>query len=251
MHSCMYEGTVLHRRMRPIEHTFRYDLAMLYVDLDELDEVFAGISWCTVDGDGFCDIRRKDHWGDPSTDLAASVRNLVSLRLGRRPVGPIRLLTQPACLGYCFNPVSFYYCFDHDGVTLDAVVAEIRNTPWNEMYCYVLDARQGCTEAGNYRFTLTKDFHISPFMGMDHRYDWTFAVPDSDLVVGMRNEDQHGHLFTASLTMKKQAMSGKNLRRAVVRYPLMTFRVVIAIYWHALQLWMKRVPYFPHPNSVG
>jgi DUF1365 family protein len=136
--SCLYEGWVRHRRHAPHAHAFRYRIYMLYLDLDELDRVFAGRWLWSVNRRNLAQFRRSDYLGDPTIPLAEAVRARVREALGRAPTGPIRLLTHLRYFGHCFNPVSFYYCYAEDGTTLDTIVAEITNTPWKERHSYVL-----------------------------------------------------------------------------------------------------------------
>ena len=139
---------------------------MAYLDLDELPEAL-GPRGCGPRAPALVRFRRADYLGDPAIPLADAVRALVAERPGARPAGPVRLLTNLRYLGHCFNPVSFYYCFDARGEGLQAVVAEVTNTPWGERHAYVLRVRSetaACASAG-------QGFHVSPFMAMDHEYD--------------------------------------------------------------------------------
>ena len=138
--SAIYEGTVRHRRRRPRLHAFTYRVFLMYLDLDDLDDVFQGRWLWSTQRPALARFRREDHVGDPSVPLDEAVRDLVAARTGHRPAGPVRLLTHLRYFGYVMNPVSFYYCFAADGAGLEAIVAEVNNTPWGEQHCYVLRA---------------------------------------------------------------------------------------------------------------
>jgi DUF1365 family protein len=137
MNSCIYEGRVRHTRTTPVGHTFDYRLFMMYLDLDELPTLFQKRWLWSVSRPALARFHRDDHIGDPAESLSESVRKLVEAETGKRPEGPIRLLTNLAYFGYCFNPVSFYYCFSEDGETVETIVAEVNNTPWGERDTYV------------------------------------------------------------------------------------------------------------------
>jgi uncharacterized protein len=252
MHSALYRGWLEHRRHRPREHAFRYRLFMLYLDLAELDRVFAG-RWCwSTTRRALARFDRRDHLGDPATPLDESVRALVADRTGRRPAGPIRLLTHLRYFGHCFNPVSFYYCFDATGAEVQTVVAEVNNTPWGERHCYVLP--MGRSGARALHAHSTKAMHVSPFNPMDLDYSWDFGVPAKQLAVHMGlypagGAQQVPALFDATLALRRVPLSGGALANALLRFPFMTARIMVAIHWQALLLWLKRVPVHSHPSG--
>ena len=173
MHSCIYEGTVLHRRFLQRDHCFQNRLFLMYLDLDELPGVFKGRWMWSTTRFAVARFRREDHFGDADRPLQDCVRDLVEQREEFRPAGPIRLLTSLRYFGYVINPVCFYYCYATDGQTLEAVVAEVTNTPWGETHCYVIDARSSDRadwEKRVVRAEHEKEFHVSPFMPMDMDY---------------------------------------------------------------------------------
>jgi len=245
MHSCLFEGRVSHVRAAPVRHAFGYGLFMAYLDLAELDEVFAGRWLWSTSRPALARFRRADHLGDSGVPLDTAVRALVEHETGERPAGPIRLLTQLAYSGYCFNPVSFYYCFDAAGERVATIVAEVNNTPWGERHCYVLDARGGAGLA----FTPRKALHVSPFMPMDVSYDWRFTEPGERLGVAMSCDRAGRRVFDATLALRRREIDGAALARVLLRYPLPTAAVIAAIHWQALKLWLKGSPVHAHPGK--
>ncbi len=247
MHSCIFEGRVRHRRFLPVEHAFTYRLFMMYLDLDELPHLFDRYHLWSASGTNVAQFRRTDHIGDPHQPLQESARDLVEADCGRRPLGPVRLLTHMRYFGYRFNPVSFYYCYGENGA-LEAIIAEINNTPWGEQHAYVLDETRNEGRDSKKRYQFDKAFHVSPFMGMEQHYTWHFVAPTHQLSVHMQSRERDAALFDATMNLQRTEISAGTLARVLAQYPLMTARVTGAIYWQALRLWLKRIPFYPHPS---
>lgn len=252
MKSSIYEGKVRHRRFSPASHVFDYSLFMMFLDLSELAEVFKGRWLWAVERPALARFRRKDYWGDPNIPLDRAIRGAVKEKTGQEPSGPIRMLTHLNYFGYCYNPVTFYYCYDAAGSRVETIAADINNTPWNERRLYILDASMNeAREEGKKRYRFSKDFHISPFMPMDIDYDWKFEDPQDALAIHMENFRSGEKVFDATLTLTRTEINGFHLARVLVSYPLITVKVVFGIYWQALWLWLKKCPFYAHPAKIN
>ena len=249
--SALYIGHVRHRRMRPHAHGFRYRMAQLYVDLDELPQLLKGRWLWSLERRNVAAFHRRDYFGNPEVPLKLAVHDAVERATGNRPTGPVRLLAHWRYFGYCFNPVAFYYCFDADGVTLNAIVAEITNTPWGERHAYVLSAKDATrhgTEDRIHAWSFEKSFHVSPFLPMGLHYDWRFELPGEHLRVHMDVTDDQGSIFDATLVLQRRELDGAALTSFLFQYPALTAQVAWKIYWNALLIRLKKNPFHAHPR---
>jgi uncharacterized protein len=249
MHSAIYSGWLRHRRYAPRPHAFRYRLFMMYLDLAELDGIFRGRWLWSTHRAAIARFDRADYLGNPEVPLDQAVRDLVEQRTGRRPTGPIRLLTHLRYFGHCFNPVSFYYCFDSADTRVETVVAEVTNTPWGERHSYVLSEPESPVTPRYLRVRSSKNLHVSPFMPMDLAYQWGFSAPGDRLAVHMALSHEKKE-FDATLVLKRAPVSGLRLALALAAFPFMTVKVVAAIHWEALRLWLKGIPVHTHPARL-
>jgi DUF1365 family protein len=273
--SAIYQGSVRHRRYAVRSHEFSQKLTLAYIDLNELPELLGG--YLLERHGGLARFRRSDYLGDAGVPLADAVRHAVETQIGARPRGPIRLLANLSALGHCFNPVSFYYCMDPNGERLEAVVAEVTNTPWGERHSYVLDAHDATRDgqmpgAGNGTLTggssraargssgespresrhvlggsFDKRLHVSPFMGMDHRYEWRLSAPADTLSVHIASSHGGRLAFDATLSLRRLPLT----RASLVRLTATTLRTLASIYAHASLLKLKGVPVHAHPGVGG
>lgn len=235
MNSAIYTGWVRHRRYQPKAHSFTYNMFLLSLDIDELNaglkfgRLFAVEQWAVLS------FRHKDYLGGEGKLTRDKVWSLVEKLDGKNFAGRVTLLGQLRCFGFYFSPVNFYYCHDQQG-TLQYVLAEVSNTPWRERHCYLVDAKQN---------TLTdKVFHVSPFMNEDMHYRWRFTPLNPQLYLNIENfvtEDEK--IFDATIGMKRQALTAKNLLSNLVRIPAMTIKTMLGIHWQALKIYLKGVPY--------
>lgn len=218
--TAVYEGTISHRRRAVRDSGFRHRIALVYLDLADVPARF------TRPWPGVLRFRPEDYLGE------AAVRDLVEEHTGTRPTGRIMLLTNLRTLGRCFNPVSFFYCFDPAGEHVEAVVAEVTNTPWGERHAYVLSDDP-----------TPKALHVSPFFGMDQQYEWSAGAPGDELVVRIANREGSRRVFGATLAVRRRALT----RATRLHHALSSLRVGVLIYAHALALKLHRVPVHRHP----
>ncbi len=246
MDNAFAPGRVWHRRRTPRHHRFSYRLYYSLFDVADIERLCRRSPWWSLERPNLVCFRRRDYFGDPDRPLDASIRDRVEEELGVRPSGKVMLLTHLRQWGACFNPVSFYFCLDEDSKPA-FIVADIHNTPWNERHTYVLDCR--AQTGPDYRFAFAKQFHVSPFLPMGLDYDWRFRLEPDSIDVHMVVIDGRSECFAAGMRLRLSPLSRTAMWRMPFSYPLLTARVVTAIYWQALRLWFKRVPFFTHPDK--
>lgn len=242
-------GRVRHVREAPFRHAFSYRMRMLLLDLDRLEEAFAGQRLMRLDRWGPVSFRRRDHL-DGGPDLAASVRSRVETELGFRPSGRVWLLAQPRLLGFGFNPVSFVFCTAAGGdgpeSAIEAILLEVSNTPWNERHVYALDCRN---QDGPYRLESDKAFHVSPFLPMDMRYRFRFDLDAARLRVTKENWQEGTRVFAAHMDLERRPLTNAGLAAGMAGTLPTTIKVFAAIYWQALRLALRGARYHPHPRG--
>ena len=243
MNTAIYSGTVRHRRFQPARHEFTYSLFMAFLDIDRIPETMAQSRWSSYNEWNWASFHERDHFGDPDRPLRERLREDAAAHGVEFPDGPVYLLTHLRYLGYCFNPISLYYCHDRAG-ELKTILCEVNST-FGESRNYWLSGHNRL--GAGLKFHSPKEMHVSPFMGMKLDYEFVFTQPAERLVAHMNTLDGGTSFFDATLTLDRQPWSGANLTKALVRQPWMTAKVIAAIHWEALRLWWKRVPVHTHP----
>ncbi len=250
--SGIYTGTLRHRRFGPRRHQFTYGLFMAWLDIDRIPELMAKPHWTSYNRFNWASYWERDHFGDPAISLRERLAQDADIHGVTLPDGPIFLLTHLRYLGYCFNPISLYFCYDRRG-GLDTVLAEVRST-FGESSNYWLSPENRQPSQNTLRYCAPKQLHVSPFMGMDLDYEFVLTRPGEKMLVHMnvnqRNPalNESPHLFDATLSLEHRPWAA--LTGAMIRHPWMTAKVIGAIHWEALRLFVKRVPIFTRPAGL-
>ena len=258
LHSQWLEGTIRHRRKAPVRHEFSYSTGMLALDLREWPSVTHISPLFSLERFNWLSLHRRDYFRPETDNLLQAVSDQVQQASGWRPDGAVELITHPRYFGYVFNPVSFYFCYNHgdrpdEGAVPRVILAQITNTPWKDRHVYCLETSGAKpTTAGwrTERFGFSKRFHVSPFNPMDQHYQWTFSFRGSELRIHMGVQQDERKHFDATLVVRRTPLDRKELHRSLRQFPLEALKVVGGIYWHALKLKLKGVPFFTHPNKL-
>jgi len=244
--SAIYFGSVYHRRLLPREHSFRYRLAMFYLDLGHLE---SSAEWSFFFSNRLLSLFRfksSDYLPNVAgISLTDRVRSIIKKERGQDFSGPIFLLTQVRHFGYAMNPISIFYCFDHQQ-NLCYLLAEVTNTPWGERHTYLIPAPSKQDEDPR----CEKDFHVSPFLDMNFSYRWQISAPGSKLQLSIANYRQETKWFKAGIDLERRDLSRLHLCKMLVFYPFTSLKIIAAIYLQALFLFIKRIPFVPHPGAA-
>ncbi|GHD46777.1 hypothetical protein SAMN05216429_10926 [Marinobacter persicus] len=254
------EGTIRHRRKLPARHEFLYKIGMLALDLDDWTALPRLSPFLSAGRFNWVSLYREDYLDPEVPSLRTAVQQRVEAATGWQPDGPIQLLTHPRYLGYIFNPVSFYLCYQagqhpENGDVPRVILAQITNTPWKERHVYCLECqRPGPGSPDTWqteRFAFSKRFHVSPFNGMNQHYQWLFSFRGPDLRIHMNvREDERKH-FDATLVVRRSPFDRKTFHNSLVHFPLETIKGTAGIYWNALKLKLKGAHFYTHPDKLA
>jgi len=249
MQSALYLGELRHRRFSPREHAFTYPVFMAFLDIDELPRLMRVSPFSAYNRWNWIAYHERDHFGDPKKTLRDRLREDAARNGVELPSGKIFLLTHLRYLGYVFNPVSFFYCYDQAG-KLAMILSEVNNT-FGESHNYWLTPESQRINAAAMRYVTPKRLHVSPFQPMGLDYVWIFTPPGEKLVAHMNTLAEGQPNFDATLQLERRSWNASELCKILLRYPLMTLRVIGAIHWEALKLWAKGVPVYTHPEKLA
>ena len=242
----IYVGSLRHRRFSPKRHDFTYPIFMVCLDIDRIPEMMSISSVTSYNRWNWASFFEEDHFGNVNAPLRQRLIDDARKHKTRLPDGKIFLLTHLRYLGYNFNPVSFFYCYDSTG-KLQTIVGEVNNT-FGETRNYWLSASEPDTDAA-FHCRFAKEFHVSPFLDLDQQYDWTFASASESLIVQTNSSQNGSRIFDATLSLEPREWNRRNLHAVLRSYPWMTLKVIGAIHWQAICLWWKNVPVVRHPGA--
>lgn len=250
--SALYKGTVMHARLKPLGHRFQYRVYALLLDLDNLSTAVKSPIF-SHNRFNLLSFFNKDHGSRDGSSLRAHVDQLLLKADEARPHS-VKLLCYPRILGWVFNPLSVYYCYDAAGV-LTAIIYEVRNT-FGETHTYVAPIQEGEMANGLVRQERDKRFYVSPFIEMKMRYRFRLNQPDEKLTLRILECDNEGPLLSATFSGVRFPLTSRILLRAFIQVPFQTLKIVGGIHWEALKLWKKgakfhRRPKLPKPVSYG
>jgi uncharacterized protein len=244
MKSAIYIGEIAHQRNIPKVHRFRYPFFMWYLNLDELDSL-PNMGWLfSVQHWAISRMQRSDYLGDPQIPLADAVRARMFELTGQPVTGQVCGLMNMRTLGLYFSPVNFYYGFDGEG-RFTHFLAEVSNTPWNERHHYAYFVADG-----RYELTQKKAFQVSPFNPLQQQYRWRISPPGAAVGVAIAVSDSRGEIFEARLQLARQELGKATVRRLLMKKPIMTAFIVGGIYYQALKIYLKGIPYVPYAKEA-
>lgn len=244
MASALYQGEVLHQRFRPKSHGFRYPIFLPFIELDEIESLARSLRWFSFNRFNWAQLKRSDYLPlKPELSMKQAARQTLLELTGYDCLGEIYLLGQLRYLGIYFSPINCYYCYDPSG-ELRYLLAEVSNTPWLEKHYYAVPCAALAAAP-----EMAKEFHVSPFMALAMQYRWRVGIPAEQLQLSIENIDDTGKLFVASLALIRKPLNSRTLFIQLLKVPILTLAVLTRIYWQALRLWLKGVPFVPHPKT--
>ena len=250
MNSCLYVGTVRHRRSRPRLHDFRYRVFMFYLDLDELAEIERTVAPFSTNRFNIVAFHDQDYMDRQPGSTKEKVCAFVAAHTAPGvAIDRVCALTSCRILGYVFNPITLYYCHAPDG-TLAAVVAEVSNTFGDHCHYLLHDLQRQPGDGVTARYRAAKTMHVSPFISMDAEYDFHLPTVGERAAVGIVEREAGTHVLDAQFWGRRKPLTTTSLARVLLALPLMTLKTITAIHLEALRLYRKGVPVYPRPRGV-
>lgn len=242
--SCLYECTVMHRRLHPKRHEFVYRIFLFLIDLNEIPALTQNVPILSHNEPNLYSLHDKDYFQFHSRGLRANLETfLLTQNITTRP-SRIRLLTLPRLLGYTFNPISIFFCFDEHGHPLTSVV-QVGNT-FGELKPYLVPLT---TEGNAFHIRVPKNYYVSPFSPLDLAFDFHFQIPDERLHIAIDDYQGEEKILISTLTGRQIDLCTQELTRLSLAFPLVTLRIIFLIHWEALRLWLKGIPYHLKESS--
>ena len=243
--SAIMRGEVSHKRFSPTQHSFHYPMVQWWLALDELPQV-AALSRCwSLRRFAPLQFRRADYLPTSQGELADAVREKMSELAQQQLNGRVYFLGNLRTFGLYFSPINCYFLQQPGHQQFSYMLAEVSNTPWNERHYYLLDLSQPLTH--------DKAFHVSPFNPIEMQYQWRIrppAITADGKPASIHLEAHQGTKhFSATVTLKRVELNSSSIRNVLIRFPINTVTTVLAIYWQALRLWLKRTPIYDHPHN--
>jgi DUF1365 family protein len=238
MNSCLYECTVMHRRLAPKKHEFVYRIFLFLFDLAELTDIERRVPFFSVNSPNLYSLCNEDYFQFHSRGIRQNLETFLATQ--NLPIHPARvqLLTLPRLLGYTFNPVSVFFCFDENDRPMASVI-QVGNT-FGELKPYLVP----CDPAGSgFHVRVPKNYYVSPFSALDLEFDFRFASPGPHLHLAIDDYSGHERVLISTVTGAREELTASNLARFSLRYPLVTLKIILLIHWEALRLWLKNIPF--------
>lgn len=238
MNSGLYECVVMHRRLQPKRHEFVYRIFLFLLDLDELPEIERRIPFFSVNAPNLYSLRDADYFQFHSRGIRENLSTFLATQKSTAPISRVMLLTLPRLLGYTFNPVSIFFCFDSAGRPSTSVV-QVGNT-FGELKPYLVPPT---SDGSGFHIRVPKNYYVSPFSELDLSFDFRFDLPGERLRVLIDDWRGDEQVLLSSLVGERVELDAWNLARLTAKYPLVTLKVIFLIHWEALRLWLKKIPF--------
>ena len=238
MNSCLYECTVMHRRLAPKRHEFVYRIFLFLFDLEELPEIERRVPFLSVNAPNLYSLRKEDYFQFHSRGIRHNLDTFLATHPPPLRPARVQLLTLPRLLGYTFNPVSVFFCFDENDRPLTSVI-QVGNT-FGELKPFLVP----CDTAGSgFHVRVPKNYYVSPFSALDLEFDFRFDLPGRRLRLAIDDYSGGERVLISTVTGAREELTAANLARFTLRYPLVTLKVIFLIHWEALRLWRKKIPF--------